>query len=124
MELGLELLQQLRGKAQEEFALVYGGSTSCGTLAVQLLVHDITPHWVFVLTMFGQAIAMKGAFKRKKRPQDVEFAKKWFVRMQELLDGNYCVFNMPQTSFPRETTRLETSKITSFINSSIVCTFV
>ncbi|EPE30954.1 GroES-like protein [Glarea lozoyensis ATCC 20868] len=172
--IGLPMAPVSRGKAQEEFALVYGGSTSCGTLAVQLLVHsgykviatcspknfpllkslratgvfdyrspncasdilkatkntlgivldcitdrttmklcygvmgdkggkytsldpfpipmhtrsDITPHWVFVLTMFGQAIAMKGAFKRKKRPQDVEFAKKWFVRMQELLDGN------------------------------------
>jgi aspyridone synthetase trans-acting enoyl reductase len=57
-----------------------------------ILMHsrsDITPHWVFVLTMFGQAIGMKGAFKRKKRPQDVEFEIRWFKRMQELLDANY-----------------------------------
>ncbi|MCJ1245266.1 hypothetical protein MMC30_002469 [Trapelia coarctata] len=49
---------------------------------------DIKPHWVFVLSMFGQAINMKGAFKRKLRPQDGEFERRWFQRVQALWEEN------------------------------------
>jgi aspyridone synthetase trans-acting enoyl reductase len=47
---------------------------------------DIKPHWIFVLTMFGQAIRLKGPYKRRERPQDVAFETDWFSRVQELLD--------------------------------------
>jgi aspyridone synthetase trans-acting enoyl reductase len=49
--------------------------------------NDVKPHWIFILTMFGQPINVKGPFKRPRpRQKDVEFEAEWFKRAQRLLD--------------------------------------
>ncbi len=48
---------------------------------------DVKPHWVFILTMFGQSIHIKGPLNRPKpRLKDREFQIGWFECMQCLLD--------------------------------------
>jgi aspyridone synthetase trans-acting enoyl reductase len=48
---------------------------------------DVKPHWVFILTMFGQSINLKGPFNRPQpRTKDVDFEKMWFEMLQRLLD--------------------------------------
>lgn len=47
---------------------------------------DIKPHWVLVLTMFGQELKLKGPYRRKVRLQDVAFSTQWFRHAQVLLD--------------------------------------
>ena len=48
---------------------------------------EIKPHWVFILTMFGQPIRLKGPLNRPRpRMKDREFQTSWFERMQCFLD--------------------------------------
>lgn len=48
---------------------------------------EIKPHWVFILTMFGQPFDLKGPFNRPKpRQKDVDFGTKWFGTVQKMLD--------------------------------------
>jgi aspyridone synthetase trans-acting enoyl reductase len=66
------------------------GGKYTGLDAFPMRIHtrnDITPHWIFVATMFGEPLDMKGPYKRRARRQDVTFVTDWFVTVQDLLDN-------------------------------------
>jgi aspyridone synthetase trans-acting enoyl reductase len=46
----------------------------------------IKPSWIIGYTIYGKPINWKRPFKREARPQDREFARRWYPVAQELLN--------------------------------------
>lgn len=48
---------------------------------------NVQPDWIVAFTIFDQPVNWQRPFKRDSRPQDREFAERWFATAQELLDA-------------------------------------
>jgi aspyridone synthetase trans-acting enoyl reductase len=48
---------------------------------------ELQSDWVMALTIFGKAVDLKGPFGRDAAPEDMDWAKSWYRKAEELVAG-------------------------------------